>query len=94
MQKSMIAKYSGVCAISGARINKGDDIVFDTVTRKTWFSEPGDCQIVDDDSNYLAIKTRTNPNYVSDVYSIGGREYYRNKRGLCIDAPCCGCCST
>jgi hypothetical protein len=94
MQKSMIAKYSGVCAISGARINKGDDIVFDTVTRKTWFSEPGDCQIVDDDSNYLAIKTRTNQNYVSDVYSIAGREYYRNKRGLCIDAPCCGCCST
>jgi hypothetical protein len=94
MQKSMIAKYSGVCAISGARINKGDDIVFDTVTRKTWFSEPGDCQIVDDDSNYLAIKTRTNPNYVSDVYSIGGCEYYRNKRGLCIDAPCCGCCTS
>ena len=94
MQKSMIAKYPGKCFISGARINKGDHIVFDTVTRKTWFSEPGDCQIVDDESNYLAIKTRTNPNYVSDVYSIGGREYYRNKRGLCIDAPCCGCCST
>lgn len=93
MQKSMTAKYQGICAISGARINKGDHIVFDTVTRKTWLTEPGDCQIIDDDSNYLPIKTRTNPNYVSDVYSIGGREYYRNKRGLCIDAPCCGCCT-
>ena len=24
--------------------------------------------------------------------STGG-EYYRNKAGRCIDAPCCGCCS-
>ena len=22
-----------------------------------------------------------------------GREYYRNRRGLCEDAPCCGCCN-
>jgi hypothetical protein len=30
----MLAKYRGICAISGAAINKGDDIVFDTVTKK------------------------------------------------------------
>lgn len=31
---------------------------------------------------------------VSDVWrSAGGREYYRNRRGLCEDAPCCGCCN-
>lgn len=30
---------------------------------------------------------------VSDVFVIGGAEYYRNKRGRCEDAPCCGCCS-
>lgn len=23
----------------------------------------------------------------------GGGESYRNPRGRCIDAPCCGCCS-
>lgn len=23
-----------------------------------------------------------------------GREYYRNRRGLCEDAPCCGCCNS
>lgn len=91
MQKIMRAKYPGKCAISGARINVGDEITFDTVTRKAWFSEPGDCQI--DTSGYLALRTRTKSNYVSDVYSIGGREYFRNKRGLCIDAPCCGCCT-
>ena len=31
---------------------------------------------------------------VSDIwYGYGGKEYYRNKRGLCEDAPCCGCCN-
>ena len=30
---------------------------------------------------------------VSDVWNSGGREYYRNRRGLCEDAPCCGCCN-
>jgi len=30
---------------------------------------------------------------VSTVWSSGGREYYRNRRGLCEDAPCCGCCN-
>jgi hypothetical protein len=94
MQKIMLAKYPGKCRISGARINVGDEITYDTATRSAWLVEPGDCQIVDDESNYLAIKTRTNPNYVSNVYNVGGREYYRNKRGLCIDAPCCGCCTS
>ena len=30
---------------------------------------------------------------VSHVWQSGGREYYRNKRGRCEDAPCCGCCN-
>lgn len=30
---------------------------------------------------------------VSHVWTSGGREYYRNRRGLCEDAPCCGCCN-
>ena len=29
----------------------------------------------------------------SDIFQINGREYYRNKRGKCEDAPCCGCCT-
>jgi len=40
-----------------------------------------------------AAQAHLDNRYVSDVYSIGGREYYRNKQGLCIDAPCCGCCT-
>ena len=90
MQKVMTAKYRGKCSISGAPINPGDQITFDTVTRKAWFTEPGDCQIESEAGPYLATRKTK---YVSNVYSIGGREYYRNKRGLCIDAPCCGCCT-
>ena len=30
---------------------------------------------------------------VSHVWQSGGREFYRNRRGLCEDAPCCGCCN-
>jgi hypothetical protein len=31
---------------------------------------------------------------VSDIWrSSTGREYYRNRRGRCEDAPCCGCCN-
>lgn len=56
MQKVMTAKYPGKCAISGARINPGDEITFDTITRKAWFTEPGDCQVVADNSNCLQLK--------------------------------------
>ena len=93
MQKTMLAKYCGRCAISGAPINPGDEITYDTSTKKAWLVEPGDCAVADG-GQYLATRTRTKPGYISDVYSIGGREYYRNKRGLCIDAPCCGCCTS
>jgi hypothetical protein len=93
MLKTMRAKYRGRCSITGAAINPGDEIMFDTVTRKAWFTEPGDCQVEAAAGPYLAARTRTGSRYVSDVFNIGGREYYRNKRGLCIDAPCCGCCT-
>lgn len=31
--------------------------------------------------------------YVSDVFQFGESTFYRNKRGRCEDAPCCGCCT-
>jgi hypothetical protein len=33
------------------------------------------------------------PRRVSDVVTTSGGTFYRNKRGLCEDAPCCGCCT-
>ena len=91
MQKIMRAKYRGRCAITGAPINPGDEITYCTTTKKAWFTEPGDCAVAD--SDYLAARTRTPKNYVSDVFNVSGREFYRNKAGRCIDAPCCGCCT-
>lgn len=44
--KSMRAKYPGHCSRSGARINPGDDIKFDTVTRRAWLEEPGDTRVI------------------------------------------------
>lgn len=78
--KTMFAKYKGICARTGVPIFPGDQIQFDTETRAAW--------ITDEDE-----RPRRANNYVSDVFQIGGREYFQNKRGRCIDAPCCGCCS-
>jgi hypothetical protein len=81
--KTMIAKYKGIDARTGGPIRPGDEIQFDTVTRKAW--------ITDEDEGRMLI---TSSRYVSDVFFIGGREYYQNKKGRCIDAPCCGCCTS
>lgn len=85
MQKIMLAKYRGRCALSGAPIYPGDQITYDTATKKAFLCEPGDCRV---SGAYLGQKNR-----VSDVFNIGGQEYYRNKHGRCVDAPCCGCCT-
>jgi len=86
MHKTMIAKYKGRCALSGSIIMPGDQITYDTATKQAFLCEPGDCNF--DSGAYLGQKKR-----ISDVFSIGGHEYYRNKSGRCIDAPCCGCCT-
>ena len=91
MIKTMTARYRGRDADTGATINPGDDIRYCTATRRAWLHEPGDCQV--DTGAGDAPATRTRSRYVSDVIGIGGREYYRNKAGRCIDAPCCGCCT-
>ena len=85
MIKTMNARYPGRDAITGARINPGDEIKYDTITRKAWIAELGD---MGDDQ-----QSRHNPAWVSHVWTSGGKEYYQNKRGRCEDAPCCGCCN-
>jgi hypothetical protein len=83
MQKRMLAKYKGIDARTGAPIRPGDEIIYDTATRTAWITD-------DDDRMTFTTPARQ---YRSDVFQIGGREYFQNKRGRCIDAPCCGCCS-
>jgi len=83
MIKTMIAKYPGRDARTGAPIRPGDDIQFDTVTRRAWITaEPGAIGLRADDGRYI-----------SDVFRTSGGTFYRNKAGRCEDAPCCGCCT-
>lgn len=42
MLKRMTAKFNGKCAMSGFPITKGDDIMFDTVSRKAYIMEHDD----------------------------------------------------
>jgi hypothetical protein len=74
MIKTMQARYPGRDAITGHRINPGDEIKYDTVTRKAWIAEPGDFAVTFYGEN-------------------GASTFYRNPRGRCEDAPCCGCCT-
>ena len=36
---------------------------------------------------------RNDNRYVSFEIRTSGGTFYRNKRGVCEDAPCCGCCT-
>ena len=84
MKKRMFAKYSGTCSRTGYPISKGDDIIYDTDTRTAYIND-------DDDEGRLMFTT--SEGLRSNVFNIGGREFYRNKAGRCEDAPCCGCCT-
>ena len=57
--------------------------------------DPG-CSAADPDAaaHAGAYLRRSMARGVSDVWRTPyGREMYRNRRGLCEDAPCCGCCN-
>lgn len=43
MIKRMKARFKGVCCRSGALINIGDEIMFNTVTREAWITVDNDC---------------------------------------------------
>ena len=46
MIKTMKAKYKGVCCKTGAPINVGDIVVYDTVTRKVWLTVDEDRMVM------------------------------------------------
>lgn len=82
MIKTMKARYQGRDAITGYRINPGDEIKYDTVTRRAWIAEPGDM-----------VRPFSNSNAITFYGENGPNTFYRNPRGRCEDAPCCGCCT-
>lgn len=96
--KTMTAKYPGRCIRTGASIRPGDSIVWHGRGRAELAAVADmDPELVASDPDaalaagrYMA---RSLAPGVSDVWRADGREYYRNKRGRCEDAPCCGCCN-
>jgi hypothetical protein len=76
--KTMLARFPGFCAQTGARIMPGDTIDYHGKGRSILRSR---------------ASTDSSARPVSDHIVIGGRDYYRNTRGRCEDAPCCGCCT-
>lgn len=107
--KTMQARYPGTCARTGAPISPGDLIRWygrgrveladtsDPIPAALAVAADIDPELAasDPDGALAAGRylTRSMARSVSDVYRTGGREYYRNKRGRCEDAPCCGCCN-
>ena len=102
----MIARYPGRCARSGAPIRPGDTIT--PLGRKRYalaqhaepdlaLAESIDPELAASDPEAAAAAGRylrqSLARGVSHVWNSDGREYYRNRRGRCEDAPCCGCCN-
>ena len=112
------ARFPGLCARTGARINPGDSIA--SAGRGRYYlvaraAVPTDADAPASDPN-LELARSIDPELaaaepeaaasagrylrqslargVSHVWRTPyGKEYYRNRRGLCEDAPCCGCCN-
>ena len=104
--RRMTARYPGQCATTGRAIAPGDPILYDPRTRRAHLDEPPelapgaalarDIEPDLDPDTAAAVglyMTQAARRYQSDIFRVNGREYYRNKAGLCEDAPCCGCCN-
>jgi hypothetical protein len=64
-----------------------DNQVLRALDPELWESDPDGARAA---GRYLR---RAMTRSVSSTWVMGGREHYRNRRGLCEDAPCCGCCN-
>ncbi len=103
----MIARYPGRCARTGAPIRPGDAIT--PLGRKRYalaqhaepdlaLAESIDPDLAQSDPEAAVAAGRylrqSMARSVSSLWrGADGREFYRNKRGRCEDAPCCGCCN-
>lgn len=90
--KTMLARFPGYCASTGARILPGDTIDYHGRGRSILRARAGaDGPAARPDLD--APEIRPSDVGVSDHYVIGGQSFYRNRNGRCEDAPCCGCCT-
>ena len=107
--KTIIARYPGQCSRTGLAFGPGASIIMLGKGRYALAddapaSDPDlelarsiDPELADMDPDAAAAAGRylraSLARGVSTVWTSGGREYYRNRRGRCEDAPCCGCCN-
>lgn len=92
----MTARYPGTCAATGAKFNKGDTIDYDRATKRATLVKavvPAGGGLKRSRRNTDLAIERGQGRYISDVFRTSGGEFYRNKKGRCEDAPCCGCCN-
>jgi len=87
MAKRMRAKYAGGCVLTGRGFGPGDLI--------DYLGKGRGAVLVayQDEHGRLPDGLARDSGTVSEVITMGGKEYYRNKGGRCEDAPCCGCCT-
>lgn len=97
MFTTIIARHPGTCKRCSRQFEAGTRIRFGGRGRTYHLKAECDASASAPSAEPSAETADDNARYsesrVSDVYQIGGREYYRNKRGRCEDAPCCGCCT-
>ena len=82
---TMTARYPGRCAQTGREFRPGARIDYDKRTKRA---------ILLDDGTPPKFEDPATGRYLSHIIrTSSGAELYRNKRGRCEDAPCCGCCN-
>ncbi len=81
--------------LEGARPELGATVTITTRGGKTWDATITAIVWSSPEGNLHYLRTRSDkperprPHHVR----LGGRDYFRNARGRCEDAPCCGCCT-
>ena len=76
----LAAKYPGTCACCGEPFNAGDWINYQRSTKEVIA-----CPNCHEQEPWDYEQDERGADY-------GGRRYYQNPKGICEDAPCCGCC--
>ncbi len=77
--KWMNLRFAGTCRNCGKAVAAGVRAYYDPATRSVT------CEAADCASNL--------PVQIVTTRFSSGATVYRNSRGRCEDAPCCGCCS-
>ena len=82
------AKFTSFCRTCGAELKAGAVINWSKQTGGYCLECQAPTQLLKKKTKRYRTRRPRYPRYNS------GHESFTNARGRCIDAPCCGCCST